>query len=511
MKKVFIALLSLISMTGYAQQKSINQVLNDNIRKENATALTITMPSEEEMPKFIGSGDVIYQLTTEPKNVNNPQDEFFVDNTDNIYPGAIVFANKDLANGDPTLAGLGYGKVTVSVDFNTGGSGSRSGVTNSPDGIRKAINEILNEAASNGKKSSITFQYNASSNTSLASMVANFNVSASFLKAKAKVNTTVSSKEISVTDVEEYKQPYYTVTITQEADKSKYFASNVTGNAIEAKMKQFGNAPLAIISSVTYGRRVYHFKEFSSSDFMFKGNQSASGYGQSLRSNQDITKKSTAKKEWIYVTGSDKVTSGGILGGKSVKKAMEEKVYFDPQTDQAVPIAYKVIFLGSGKTAKVSTTGSYKEVTEYTPCFKNIYIEVKKHATQVAATGMRFRVDYKAVHVKRDASGKIIDYEKWDSPKVKGTYEGYADYRQWKMEKGDTKKTLMIPTSDLPDYKNCYVYGELHYQIRAQTSAGADQETRDQGEFTPTSARITAHIDGSNYLGKSLKIRMENQ
>ena len=205
MKKVFIALLSLASMTGYAQ--TINEVLNQNATKEKALALMITMPAENDMPKFVGSGDVIYQLTTNTETVNNTLNEFFVDNTDNIYPGAIVIANKDLANGDPTLAGLGYGKVTVSVNFNTGGKGSRSGVTNSPDGVRAAINEILNEAASNGKRPSVSYQYHESSNTSLASMVANLNVRASFLKAQANVNTSVSSKEISVTEVEDYKQP----------------------------------------------------------------------------------------------------------------------------------------------------------------------------------------------------------------------------------------------------------------------------------------------------------------
>ena len=509
MKKVFIALLYLASMTGYAQ--TINEVLNQNATKEKALALTITMPAENDMPKFVGSGDVIYQLTTNTETVNNTLNEFFVDNTDNIYPGAIVIANKDLANGDPTLAGLGYGKVTVSVNFNTGGKGSRSGVTNSPDGVRAAINEILNEAASNGKRPSVSYQYHESSNTSLASMVANLNVSASFLKAKANVNTSVSSKEISVTEVEDYKQPYYTVTVTQEYDKSKYFASHVTGTAIQNKINQF-NAPLAIISSVTYGRRVYHFKEFSSSDFNFKGNQSASGYGQSISSNQDITKSSTAKREWIYVTGSDEASSGGLLGGKTVKKAISEKVNFDPKTDEAVPIAYKVIFLGTGKTATVSTTGSYKAVTKYTPCFKEIYFDCQKHATQVGGTTMRYRIDYKVVHVlERDANGNIKRFEIWDSPKCKGTYAGYADYRQWVIEKGDTRKTLVIPTSDLPDYKNCYVFGEVHHQVRTQTRAGQDPWTWREDTFTPTSTHVTAHIDGSNYAGQSLKIRMENK
>lgn len=143
---VWVALLCLVSIAVQAQNKthqSINDVLKQTAGKE--MNLLYQIPEEETVPAIIISGNVAYRLKTVVHKVNESKQDIFAENLDNIYPGAIVYADQDLANGNPTLVGLDYGAVTIRVDFNTGrgNSASVSGVKNSADAIQAALYSIL--------------------------------------------------------------------------------------------------------------------------------------------------------------------------------------------------------------------------------------------------------------------------------------------------------------------------------------------------------------------------------
>ncbi len=141
--------------------------------------------------------------------------------------------------------------VTIRVDFNTGrgNSASVSGVKNSADAIQAALYSILQLS---DYKPPVKLNYKKTYVSSVAEMAVNLGVNVSFLEAKANVQTSITNNQSSITEVEDYSQQYYTASITWEVDKSKYFGTNVSGQDVLEKMNQ---APLAIITSVTYGRR----------------------------------------------------------------------------------------------------------------------------------------------------------------------------------------------------------------------------------------------------------------
>lgn len=278
-----------------SSRQRINEVLEQSAGKK--TKLAYQIPDEEDMPTIIISSNRVYKLKRTVHNMNDPKQDIFAENYENIYPGAIVFADQNLANGDPTLVGLDYGTVTVKVDFNTGSSSSRSGVRNSADAVQEAIYDILQPA---GNTPSVKLNHKKVCVSSVTEMAMELGVNVSFLQVTANVKTSASNNNSLVTEVEDYTQQYYTATITWEPDKSKYFGDNVTGEAVQDKISQ---APLAIITSVTYGRRAYCFQDYSSSDFSFVGADSLSAYGQKAISAQNIANNSSAQKNGDGLAG----------------------------------------------------------------------------------------------------------------------------------------------------------------------------------------------------------------
>ena len=103
---VWVAVLCLVSIAAQAQNnthQSINDVLRQTAGKE--MSLLYQIPEEETVPAIIISGNVAYRLKTIVQKVNESKQDIFAENLDNIYPGAIVYADQDLANGNPTLVG----------------------------------------------------------------------------------------------------------------------------------------------------------------------------------------------------------------------------------------------------------------------------------------------------------------------------------------------------------------------------------------------------------------------
>lgn len=398
---VWVAVLCLVSIAAQAQyntHQSINDVLRQTAGKE--MSLLYQIPEEETVPAIFISGNVAYRLKTIVHKVNESKQDIFAENLDNIYPGAIVYADQDLANGNPTLVGLDYGAVTIRVDFNTGrgNSASVSGVKNSADAIQAALYSILQ---SSDYKPPVKLNYKKTYVSSVAEMAVNLGVNVSFLEAKANVQTSITNNQSSITEVEDYSQQYYTASITWEVDKSKYFGTNVSGQDVLEKMNQ---APLAIITSVTYGRRAYCFKDYASSVFTFLDNDTLSIFGQTAITAQSIAENSKENKKWMWVSGSDPVSSAMMLNGSDIDTAMSKSLSIDAEANPGTPLYYTVRYLDSGKTAKVTTTGKYTTV-EYMPMPHMVTCTFRNNARHFLGAKLKMRIDYNAEKFERTDGG----------------------------------------------------------------------------------------------------------
>lgn len=481
-----------------ARRDAINNGFNGQVSKDNAAALTRTPLADEAMPSVIvnRNGDAfILQNTTKSTTVSG--EEMFAMPTSGIYPGALVYADKDLADGKPTLVGLSYGKVTIYLDFDNGKQAYKEGVINDAAHVREAINELLRQ---NGGNYAPPINLNAKKTTysSTAKMALDLNVSAKFLGATANVDTKTSSTETSLVEVQDFTQAYYTVTAVQEPDKSQYFGDDVTWAAIQQKIAQ--NGPIAMINSVTYGRRAYKFYEYKTSDFSFNGSQSASYSGVSVTGKEDITRSSKASKEWMYIKGGSSSMAKEILTGSEINAAAASSLVIGP-SNQGVLLTYTASFLASGRHCTAKTSATYNE-TSYIKCPHTVRWEIKNRAS-AAGNCIKFKAMYNVIAISGDAS-RGYSYRI-----IKGNGSGedaYADYIENKYSNG-TQKTRTMPTQDIEKrgvrLENCYIYGPVHYTIRAKAadSAGFKWHEDESGYFDISGGFMKVYMNGSALAG----------
>ena len=441
------------------RQKAYEEGFSYFSKMDNATTLTVPAISEANLPSVIQSNGKAYVLTKDTHDARNTAESIFATNYENIYPGAIVWADASLANGDPTLVGLAPGAITLRVDFNTGGSSRKTGVANSADEVQEAIYSLVRESR---YRPSPSFNYKSYFSSSAEEMAVSMTANLKFLNNKANVTTNFSKSETHVYQVQDYTQRYYTVSVTQESDKSKYFGDNVPWSKVSAKLGERNySVPMAIITSVTYGRRAYKIYKYSSRNFKFSGDESVKMYGQSLASTQEIAENSETKDIWLYLDGGDVESNGAILAGTSMEQAISSNLAYDPSTSQGVPIFYTVRFLATGKTATVSTTGSYTTYS-YQELPTTINVTFRNNATHIAGAGLKMRLDYKVF--KFDANGNKVSVRK-ENQDVEPNYTRYVEYN---IGFGGTKQfNLKLNPGEFLD-------GKIRFQVRCKTSSSGN-------------------------------------
>ena len=441
------------------RQKAYEEGFSYFSKMDNATTLTVPAISEANLPSVIQSNGKAYVLTKDTHDARNTAESIFATNYENIYPGAIVWADASLANGDPTLVGLAPGAITLRVDFNTGGSSRKTGVANSADEVQEAIYSLVRESR---YRPSPSFNYKSYFSSSAEEMAVSMKANLNFLNNKANVTTNFSKSETHVYQVQDYTQRYYTVSVTQESDKSKYFGDNVPWSKVSAKLGERNySVPMAIITSVTYGRRAYKIYKYSSRNFKFSGDESVKMYGQSLASTQEIAENSETKDIWLYLDGGDVESNGAILAGTSMEQAISSNLAYDPSTSQGVPIFYTVRFLATGKTATVSTTGSYTTYS-YQELPTTINVTFRNNATHIAGAGLKMRLDYKVF--KFDANGNKVSVRK-ENQDVEPNYTRYVEYN---IGFGGTKQfNLKLNPGEFLD-------GKIRFQVRCKTSSSGN-------------------------------------
>lgn len=467
---------------------SINAALEQSEKKKLNLEKNLT--TSDNLPPYMVSGNIAYWLERKPHDIKKEKDPSSIiaaELNSSIYPGAIVYADQYLADGKPRqVSGLDPGKVTVKVNFNTGrGKKSyRDNVVNTASKVMDAVYDILNEA---NFKPSVTFSNKYAYASSVNELTVGLDVDAKFLSNTVGVKTKTTSSQSTVTQAEDWTQTYFTVSIDEESDKSKYFGSNVTPKMIEEKAK---NAPLAIVTSVTYGRRAYLFKDVRSSNFTFHGDEKVNVYKQKLSSLQDIVKTAKDSTVWNWVEGTDEKSAKNMAEGKSLRASMKENIGYDPETNPGKPISYTVKLLGSNTEIKVQPSGQYTTL-EYKPMMKSVQCTFKNKAYVDPGGGLKMRVDYK---VKKIQGNELVDV-----PKEKGAatdIENYSRWAEYEMGKGDSK-TFMLNLG--PDE---YLDGPIRVQLRIKKCAGKNWGNDWVGKVYPNDdGKLYIECDGRVICG----------
>ena len=493
--------------------------------KENAKALVqCTSEALKELPEIIVNSEGAFKLEKKERKNTINSESFFGADPGVVFPGNLVFVNTKLADGDPLPCRFTPGKVRLTINKSVPDSQSFADVTNDYSHVHQ---QIVNWLKSMGESDG---SYDAEVKTSYYSsdshMATDLEVSASYLNNKAKVDMSTSTDELKIIAVENFSQNFYTVSAEAiNSDPTTLFGSNVKASEIRTRVNE--NGPIGIISSVTYGRRAYRFREYHSKDFTFKGDESlevsVGGGSGSIASTQNVTNSSKTSKFWAFVQSGNQ-TDKEIFNNNDAKdgnsdftKALNKNSKYS-SANIGVPKNFTVRFIGNGDVAKRSSTDHYYD-TEYIPCPKQIRIEIHKDADQVAGSSIQYKIQYKVIHVtksKNNTGETVYKYEIWTTPHngkyASDTDSGYADFTRKNFSQGEERITRTIPTDDLEDYENCYIYDVLSWKLEGNHSSGQNWTRWDGGKLSVATLpddpsgigkRIYVYINGSNYAKKN--------
>ncbi|MCQ2093099.1 MAG: thiol-activated cytolysin family protein [Fibrobacter sp.] len=470
--------------TYFNQSSSEDQIHSDPIKNE-------------ALNEYLVLSNCVMKQYNEVRDINNVVSSFAPISETNIYPGCLVYADKELLDGSPTEVNFyvpdQLGKVTVNVQFMaTNEKMSETGVKADYSSIKDAISRILSRALPKGKPAAAV-DVRTNTYNSVEKMAIDMGCSVEYLGAKCKIDTQTSKSSERFFQMQHFNQAFYTVSVEAEnKDTTNFVGADVTPEVIKNVRRTRNNAPIAIIKSVTYGRFGFYQKEFNASSFAFKGSQDISYKTvASVSSKQDISKNSSSVKEYARIFGGSATQAGSaILAGISktdgkdlgyeFTKAMSQNMEVSME-NQGVPIFYEVQYLSSGKKLECKMTGKYNE-TSYATCVNQLSVEINNDATTLRGTNSVkpvFEWEYDQI----DSQGRVI---------ARGTGGDF-----WNFDRSKTRNVVM----GLPE--NCYFRNNtcrLKLQSRRGATAGLNTwKTSSEGDINVSGGKLKMKISGNYY------------
>ena len=307
---------------------------------------------QEDKEQIIIIGSDAYKYVRIPKSVNQTGPLLSDTPDQNIYPGAIVIANADLTLGKPTpLSGVPRGKVQLFADFQTKANQIMQPVAATNGSISIEVNSIIQKLFT-GNGGSVSPKYTdveTKMYSSIQEMMLDFKCSASYLGNKVSAAFSQQTKTEKFMLSVNLIQDFYTLRLDNgyKDDVSLLFANGVTWNEIQKAITINGKQqPLALITSVTYGRRVYFLNEKSASEACIKGSEKVTIQGTAdLSAKQELSKKTEDTKNKLLTRGGGSLLSIALTN--TTKEALEKVVAntYVKDANDLVPVAYEMVVL----------------------------------------------------------------------------------------------------------------------------------------------------------------------
>lgn len=477
-----------------ARRKAINDYLLNNMSQlENPKALTRSIPANN-VPPYIQQGNSIYELKVERHNVNDADHDIFTEDNTKIFPGVLLVANKSLADGDPqVVAGLGIGRVDIALDIDTGGDKFKmENVPMTFADVQKAYSTLVRQLYSSGYKQpgrikSITSDYSSTEEIAIKA--------GCDLKFAAQFSASVSTNSTSstITHLDDLSQVYYNVVVTpHNGDYSNLFGPEVTVQDIMNAVKRYNNSPFVFVNQMTFGRRLYKFTDYKSSDFKMSASESGSYSGASFSSTQDIKKNTKSSSVKVYIRGGDPSLGSGLIQDDATVKSVLDKYSGgsnDPMTmskaNQGISMSYMTTYLGSQQTCKRSTVGVYY-TQEYKKCPTYVEVTFRNNLSHIAGAEFKMRIDFKISHFEGN--------RKVSRKPEKGVEDGYTNWEEYNMGFGK-KKTFII---DLKPGE--FIDGYMRLQLRNKETTYRDWYNSVVCKVLPTESGII-DVDARGHLG----------
>lgn len=338
-------------------------------------------------------------------------------NQDVTYPGALILANSDLADGKAQR--LSAARNPMKLTLNLPGMEDRnSEIVEKPDygNVLSAMDRIMNRWFE-GNKGKYEIPSNMSYKSSMVydekQLQITFGCSAEELANKLGIDfSMVKSGKKSVYLVQ-YKQIFYSASVAGPEHPADVFADNVTWENLKSMGVDNQNPP-AYISNVLYGRQIYVKFESDCSAEQMEAALKAAVNIKGVKMEPDIKAKydnvyKSIQCSLVAIGGTSK-NYEGVFGSEDTQTAINAIIFENTQlspSNLASPLSYKVVFLKDNKTANFYGMTQY--VTEKVEEFRSGLLKLEHTGAYVA----RFYIYWEEI-IGYDEKGKaIVESKGW--------------------------------------------------------------------------------------------------
>ncbi len=357
-----------------------------------------------------------------------------------IYPGALILANRTMAEGLPTPITLPKSPVTLRIDL-PGLTNNGTVTIDNPrnSNVQSAINGVLEEWNRNPSSQGYVNASNSISRIEKAYSSEQVALELGFRAEWASNSVSAATKmtnntEKSVT-VAFFQQVFYTVTMDSPERPADVFASSVSLAEVQGVINN--DNPPAYVRSIDYGRTIMVRMETSLQETevnLEAAMKYATAGGVDVEGDlkakyENLTRNSVFT---VYsIGGNAKVATQVVAGTNLSELARVIKVDAAYRRDNpGVPIAYTVAFLKDNSIAKISATSDYTETTctEY----PNGFIKFEHAGAYVA----KFMVTW----LEPNANGILL-------PKIWASGEKTVGYSQTVPLPGDASQVRVLASA----------------------------------------------------------------
>ena len=379
------------------------------------------------LPTYMKSsnGDVMVLTKGTTTESYGPVDNFrfrpSVYSDPDLYPGCLVYINKDLANGKFKPVNFGtaneLGKVNVFLTVGTSTDTLyEKNVDRSASAIRDAIGKLVDRVVlKGGSYPGGTLTKEVTTTSSVNKVAIDLGVSASVMGAQMGVSTSTTTSSTKMYCFSLFTQEFYTVGVepAENNDVLCYLGDDVDLSTYKAA--ESTNGKIGIIRAVTYGRYGWYKKEYESNDFTFKGSDSISYSGASVTSKQDISKSCVASNEKGEIVGGNAKVAADALTDSTFEAAMKQAdALIISKDNQGVPIFFAVQYL-SGDKVQVEQNGSCEELSSYVRCPHVLKMEINANAcNHLLGTYIKPQLYYRTFKFDGNVKTTVDKGVKWE-------------------------------------------------------------------------------------------------
>ncbi|WP_029275942.1 thiol-activated cytolysin family protein [Pedobacter borealis] len=411
------------------EKQQINEYIRGLKYDHRELLSTVDSAHPETLPgRSQSTSNSVIICTNTPKKLTKEISDISILSPSNgvIYPGALILANRNLAEGKPQAITLQKSPLTLRVDLpGLDKNGIKTIEQPKNVTVETEINNIASywqeNVLSKGQDHVARMTYSVTKAYSDSQLSIDLGFSTKWADNEIKNKFHFEKKTNSSTTVAMFKQIYYTATIDLPETPATVFGDNVSLEDVKAIMSS--ENPPAYVKSVDYGRIIMVRMDTNSSETksdMENTMKMLTAGGTSIEASAKNKYEAIARNSTftVLVLGGGAKISSDLFGGESFSKIqniIKGGIQLNKE-NPAYPISYTVNFLKDHQFAVMPMSTDYVE----TECveYPSGYVRIVQEGGYVG----KWEVTWN----EKDGNGNNVGH-RFDSGNVTSPYQRTVD------------------------------------------------------------------------------------